>query len=50
MPLAGLTMYEELGLGWGNSLIGFIALALTPIPFVFYIFGERIRKNDKVKL
>ncbi|KAF7197523.1 Efflux pump radE [Pseudocercospora fuligena] len=50
LPLAGLSMYEKLGLGWGNSLIAFIALALTPVPFVFYIWGERIRKSRPVSL
>ncbi|EME42653.1 hypothetical protein DOTSEDRAFT_73473 [Dothistroma septosporum NZE10] len=46
LPLAGLSLYQKLGLGWGNSLIAFIALAMTPVPFVFYIFGERIRKRS----
>lgn len=50
LPLAGLDMYNVLGLGWGNSLLGFIALALLPIPVVFYLFGERIRKRFPVKL
>lgn len=50
LPLAGLDMYDALGLGWGNSLIGFIALALVPIPLVFYLYGERIRMRYPVKL
>jgi hypothetical protein len=25
-------MYKSLGLGWGNSILGFIALAMVPIP------------------
>jgi hypothetical protein len=41
-------MYEALGFGWGNSLIAFISLAMIPIPFAFYAFGERIRKSTKV--
>jgi hypothetical protein len=45
LPLAGPKMYETLGLGWGNSLLGFIALAMTPLPIVFYIYGERIRTS-----
>ncbi|KAJ5096989.1 MFS transporter cpaT, partial [Penicillium angulare] len=45
LPLAGPKMYETLGLGWGNSLLGFIALALSPLPIVFYMFGERIRTS-----
>lgn len=49
LPLAGLSLYEKLGLGWGNSLVAFIALGLTPVPFVFYIWGERIRKARDVR-
>lgn len=45
LPLAGGPMYKALGLGWGNSLLGFISLALAPLPVIFYIYGERIRKS-----
>jgi hypothetical protein len=45
LPLAGLPMYDALGLGWGNSLLGFISLALCPIAYLFYIWGERIRNH-----
>jgi hypothetical protein len=50
LPLAGLKMYDKLGLGWGNSLLGFIALAMVPIPFVFYTYGERIKKSRELNL
>ncbi|KAJ9144990.1 Major facilitator superfamily protein [Pleurostoma richardsiae] len=43
LPLGGLDMYNALGLGWGNSLLGFISLGLIPIPVVFFLYGERIR-------
>ncbi|KZL69403.1 major facilitator superfamily protein [Colletotrichum tofieldiae] len=46
LPLAGGHMYETLGHGWGNSLLGFIALALTPIPFLFMRYGERLRTGQ----
>jgi len=29
-PLAGPSMYKALGLGWGNSVLGFIAIGLIP--------------------
>ncbi len=32
LPLAGQPMYDKLGVGWGNSFLGFIALAMIPIP------------------
>ena len=47
LPLAGRSMYATLGLGWGNSLLAFIALALCPIPYIFYTYGERIRKSPR---
>lgn len=50
LPLAGLDMYNTLGLGWGNSLIGFVALALLPIPVAFYFYGEKVRERFPVKL
>jgi hypothetical protein len=40
-------MYEALGLGWGNSVLGFVAVAFIPLPFLFYLYGERIR-NAKI--
>jgi hypothetical protein len=50
LPLAGPPMYAALGLGWGNSLLAFVALAFSPVPFVFYTYGERIRKSFPVNL
>ncbi|KAF2714752.1 MFS general substrate transporter [Pleomassaria siparia CBS 279.74] len=45
LPLAGDSMYNTLGLGWGTSTLGFIAVAFIPMPAVFWFFGERIRKS-----
>ena len=45
LPLVGLPMYDALGLGWGNTLLGLISLALCPIAYGFWIYGERIRKH-----
>ncbi|KIM94619.1 hypothetical protein OIDMADRAFT_45586 [Oidiodendron maius Zn] len=50
LPLAGLRMYDTLGLGWGNSLLAFIALALVPIPLAFFTFGERLRMKYSTSL
>lgn len=43
LPLAGAAMYETLGYGWGNTLLGFLALAFVPFPVLFYKYGERLR-------
>ncbi|PWW75238.1 MFS general substrate transporter [Tuber magnatum] len=45
LPLAGPRMYGALGLGWGNSLLALIAVAMVPIPILFERYGERIRKR-----
>ena len=49
-PLFGLQMYSKLGLGWGNSLLAFVSLAMCPIPFFFYYYGERIRTHPKLQV
>jgi MFS family permease len=50
LPLAGRDMYNTLGLGWGNSLLAFIALAMSPMIWVFLKYGERIRTHPKLQL
>ncbi|KAH6645413.1 putative bicyclomycin resistance protein [Truncatella angustata] len=49
LPLAGLKMYERLGVGWGNSLLAFIALLLVPAAFAIIRYGEQIRKKFEIK-
>ncbi|QIX02210.1 hypothetical protein AMS68_007727 [Peltaster fructicola] len=34
-----------IGVGWGLSVYGFIAAALLPVPYVFFIYGARIRAH-----
>ncbi|KAM7221796.1 transporter C1529.01-like protein 3 [Rhypophila decipiens] len=48
LPLGGLDMYTDLGLGWGNSLLAFIALALVPIPLFFFFYGEKLRARGRM--
>ncbi|KAE8450754.1 hypothetical protein EG329_005667 [Mollisiaceae sp. DMI_Dod_QoI] len=50
LPLAGDSMYATLGLGWGNSLLAFIALAFIPVPWLFYQYGEQLRKRNQREL
>lgn len=50
LPLAGRQMYQALGLGWGNSLLAFIAIALSPMSWIFYKYGERIRKSPRFQI
>ncbi|KAJ5875055.1 uncharacterized protein N7473_012402 [Penicillium subrubescens] len=50
LPLAGPSMYSALGLGWGNSLLAFIALALCPVPLLFARYGAAIRTNARFQV
>ncbi|QIX01081.1 hypothetical protein AMS68_006598 [Peltaster fructicola] len=45
-PLFVVQMYRALGIGWATSLLGFITVAMMPIPFIFFGFGPRIRARS----
>ncbi|KAI9148163.1 Ferric/cupric reductase transmembrane component B [Paramyrothecium foliicola] len=52
LPLAGLPMFDALGLGWGNSLLAFIGLLLVPVAFVWVRYaalaiGAKTCKDEK---
>jgi multidrug resistance protein len=48
-PLWVNYMYDGLGIGWATSLFGFISVAMMPIPWVFWMYGPRLRANVKYK-
>lgn len=50
LPLAGPTMYNKLGFGWGNSLLGFLAVAFIPVPWILFLYGARIRKSRNINI
>ncbi|KAL5353019.1 hypothetical protein ACLOAV_001048 [Pseudogymnoascus australis] len=50
LPLAGQDMYKTLGLGWGNSLLAFVALAFIWVPWWISVWGEKLRIKYKVEL
>ncbi|EFE44955.1 hypothetical protein TRV_00206 [Trichophyton verrucosum HKI 0517] len=50
LDLAAGPLYGKLGLGWGNSVLGFIILAFTPVPWLFYRYGEYLRTRFSVEL
>jgi DHA1 family multidrug resistance protein-like MFS transporter len=45
-PLFTQYMFNALGVGVGGSLIGGVAVLLAPIPFLFYWYGESIRRRS----
>ena len=44
LPLAGPAMYQTLGLGWGNSLLGFLCVLMIPVPLLLHRYGAKLRK------
>ncbi|KAF2021667.1 MFS general substrate transporter [Aaosphaeria arxii CBS 175.79] len=47
-PLFAPAMYDALDFGWGNSLLGFVAIALgVPAPFMLWKYGEKLRNKSK---
>lgn len=47
-PLFAPAMFKALDFGWGNSLLGFVAIGLgVPAPFMLWTFGERLRSKSK---
>ena len=45
-PLFAANLYDTLGVAWGNSLLGFIAAAMAPLPLVFFYFGPKLRERS----
>lgn len=41
-PLFATAMYNKLGVAWATSLLGFLAIAFLPIPFVLYKVSSAI--------
>ncbi|KAF4434158.1 MFS multidrug transporter [Fusarium acutatum] len=42
-PLFIIPMYHKLGVDWGTTVFGCIAAALIPVPYLFFVWGKRIR-------
>ncbi|CAK4032503.1 MFS-type transporter [Lecanosticta acicola] len=42
-----IQMYDAMGDQWASTLLAFIGLACCAIPFVFWVYGARIRKFSK---
>ncbi|KAH8705264.1 putative MFS multidrug transporter [Talaromyces proteolyticus] len=46
-PLFATQMYTKLGVDWASSLLGFLTLAMVPIPILFYIYGAKLRSMSR---
>lgn len=50
LPLATPALYSNLGYQWASSLVGFIALALTVVPVILLVVGEKLRAKSPFML
>ncbi|KAK7957676.1 hypothetical protein PG988_012524 [Apiospora saccharicola] len=46
-PLVVSPLYHNVGVGPGQSIFGGFACLLVPVPFVFYVYGRRVRVASK---
>jgi hypothetical protein len=46
-PLFVNPMFHRLGIPWASNILGFFAVALIPITYLFYTYGSSIRKRGK---
>ncbi|KAI1290553.1 major facilitator superfamily domain-containing protein [Xylaria venustula] len=46
-PLFGRQLYVAAGYQWASSVLGFVTLALMPLPFIFFKVGKRLRQKSK---
>ncbi|GKZ86014.1 GTPase-activating protein [Aspergillus niger] len=47
LPLAAPQMLKSLGIGWSSSTLGFISVAMLPLPFILERYGKRLRSWSK---
>ncbi|KAK6837411.1 hypothetical protein RU639_001693 [Aspergillus parasiticus] len=43
LPLAAPSMLNSLGIGWASSTLGFISVAMVPLPFILQRYGKKRR-------
>ncbi|KAI4606948.1 hypothetical protein J4E83_009859 [Alternaria metachromatica] len=49
-PLFARQMYVKMGTPWASSTLGFVALLMAPVPWLFFRFGPTIRARSKYHL
>ncbi|KAI0112005.1 MFS general substrate transporter [Daldinia grandis] len=50
LPLCGPVLFDNLGVGWGSSVLGFVGVAMIPIPIIIFKFGARLREKYPLRL
>ncbi|KAI9034811.1 MFS transporter [Aspergillus affinis] len=50
LPLSGPKMYEHLGYGWGNTLLGLLSVGFGGVSLIIWAFGKDLRMRYPVDL
>lgn len=46
-PLFGRQMYNTLGFHWATTLLGCLTLVMAPFPYLFYVYGKKLRAKSR---
>ena len=49
-PLFTLQMYERMGIAWASSLLGFVSIALMPLPWLLQRWGPHLRRRSAYEM
>ncbi|OJJ06353.1 hypothetical protein ASPVEDRAFT_154403 [Aspergillus versicolor CBS 583.65] len=47
MTVAGGPIYRSIGVHYTLTIMGALSAVMTPVPYLFYVYGPRIRKRSK---
>lgn len=47
MTIAGAPIYRSIGVQYTLTIMGALSAVMTPVPYLFYVYGPRIRKKSK---
>lgn len=47
MTVVGIPFYKNMGVHWTLTILGAISALLVPLPYLFYMYGKRIRGMSK---
>lgn len=46
-PMFALQLFQQLGVGWATSILAGCTIVMAPIPWCFWVFGERLRRRSR---
>ncbi|KAL6238580.1 hypothetical protein BDW75DRAFT_201036 [Aspergillus navahoensis] len=48
LPLATMSMYDNLGFQWASTMLAFVSLVLALIPTLMFVWGRKVRARSRV--